>query len=51
MPLLKVPIVENSHILVAIYFTFLKQRPEKKLDRLPIPNLGLNEKIGKLVIN
>ena len=28
MSLLTVPIVENSHILAGIYFTFVKKRPK-----------------------
>ena len=49
MFLLTAPIVENSHILVKIYFIFLKTFLTK-LKSLSIPNLDLSEKIGKVVI-
>ena len=47
--LLTAPIVENSHILAKIYFTFLKTSLTK-LKSPSIPNLDLSEKIGKAVI-
>ena len=49
MSLLTALIVKNRHILAGIYFIF----PKKvfKLERFSIPNLDLNEKVGKVVIN
>ena len=48
MSLLTAPIVKVSHVLVGIYFIFLKKKPQTKLERLSIPKLGLKEKIGKV---
>ena len=40
----------NNFILAGIHFIFLKKRSKTKLEKLSIPNLDLNEKIGKVVI-
>ena len=48
MSLLTAPIVKNSHVLVGIYFIFLKRTPQAKLERLSIPKQGLKEKTGKV---
>ena len=50
MSLLTAIIVENSHILAAIYYIFLKKMSQTKFERLSIPNLDLNEKIEKVFI-
>ena len=51
MSLLTALIIKNSHILAGIYFAVLKKRPRPKLlGKLPVPNLLLSEKIGKVVI-
>ena len=50
MSLLTALIDKNSHILAEIYFIFLKKAAWTKLERLSIPNLDLNEKIGQVVI-
>ena len=42
MPLIIFPIVKNSHILVEIYFIFLKERPRPNAS-LAIPDLDLSK--------
>ena len=41
--------VKNSHILAGIYFIILKNNLDQ-FERLPISNLDLSKKIGKVVI-
>ena len=47
MRLLTALIVRNRHILGGIYFVFLKKTSYNKLEKLPITNLDIGEKIGK----
>ena len=49
MPLLIGSIIKNSHILDEVYFIFLKNVLEQ-IESLPISDLDLSEKIGKIVI-
>ena len=48
MSLLTAPIVKHSQILAGIYFILLKMYA--KFERLSVPNLDPNEKIGIAVI-
>ena len=53
MSLLTALIVQNSHILVEIYFIFYlsEKTSYTKLEMLSISNLDLSEKIAKVVMN
>ena len=56
MYLLTALIVKNSHILAGIYVIFLRKRPRPSLksfqyiEKISIPNLGLSEGVGEVVI-
>ena len=50
MSLLTALIVKKYYIMAGIYFTSLKKLCYTKLERLSMPNVDLNKKIGKVVI-